>query len=238
MSESVRTSVASTTCSDTRCPSPISPVGTQQPTVTDLNPYGLTPDSSVLIHALMLLNSNLWFSDFCPETPVSPTEPHAALHFKPQSVNQLSSLDEYGSSSLMHNPNHMMMNSHLEDEDRDLEKLTEMFKDFKLKPIQIQSRYSMSGSRNKRNKYKLKKPICVDCAFCKNNGENESVFKSHILKDPEGRVLCPVLRMYRCPICKNEGGDEAHTITYCPKRRSEHAAGLRHAVSTRDVQVS
>lgn len=61
-------------------------------------------------------------------------------------------------------------------------------------------------------KAKLKK-LCV---FCKNNGESVSLYASHVLKDEEGRVCCPILRKYTCPLC-GVSGDNAHTIRYCPK---------------------
>ena len=65
----------------------------------------------------------------------------------------------------------------------------------------------------KRNKNKKAKKVCV---FCKNNGERPDVFMSHVLKDGDGRVVCPVLRKYTCPLC-GVSGDNAHTIRYCPK---------------------
>jgi len=58
------------------------------------------------------------------------------------------------------------------------------------------------------------------CQFCQNNREPESFYKSHILRDAEGTVVCPVLRSYNCPICNNGGGDRAHTKSYCPQLRS------------------
>ena len=56
----------------------------------------------------------------------------------------------------------------------------------------------------------------LECAFCKNNKETPEQYKSHVLKNPEGKVSCPVLRQYDCPICHNGGGDYAHTVRYCP----------------------
>eukprot|EP00800_Vazella_pourtalesii_P003865 TRINITY_DN1406_c0_g4_i1.p1 TRINITY_DN1406_c0_g4~~TRINITY_DN1406_c0_g4_i1.p1 ORF type:complete len:116 (-),score=15.00 TRINITY_DN1406_c0_g4_i1:225-539(-) len=53
------------------------------------------------------------------------------------------------------------------------------------------------------------------CVFCRNNGEPESVYKTHILKDAQGKVSCPVLRAYTCPTC-GASGDIAHTLKYCP----------------------
>ena len=54
------------------------------------------------------------------------------------------------------------------------------------------------------------------CVFCKNNGERTDIYMSHVLKDSEGRVMCPVLRKYTCPLC-GVSGDNAHTIRYCPR---------------------
>ncbi|NP_001161595.1 nanos-like protein [Saccoglossus kowalevskii] len=67
---------------------------------------------------------------------------------------------------------------------------------------------------NRRGKQSRKKAQQV-CVFCRNNGESESVYADHALKDSEGKVTCPVLRRYTCPIC-GANGDEAHTIKYCP----------------------
>ena len=41
---------------------------------------------------------------------------------------------------------------------------------------------------------KSKKPLPTECVFCKNNGEIANFYRSHILKDAEGKVVCPVLR--------------------------------------------
>ncbi|XP_011159747.3 nanos homolog 3-like [Solenopsis invicta] len=62
---------------------------------------------------------------------------------------------------------------------------------------------------------KNKKPLPTECVFCKNNGEKESYYKKHLLKDVDGRILCPVLRAYTCPNC-GASGDLAHTDKYCP----------------------
>ncbi|XP_013143921.1 PREDICTED: uncharacterized protein LOC106107583 [Papilio polytes] len=65
-----------------------------------------------------------------------------------------------------------------------------------------------------------------ECAFCKNNGEEEECYMSHSLKDFRGRVLCPVLRAFRCPRC-GATGDRAHTIKYCPENpESERSGGF------------
>lgn len=53
------------------------------------------------------------------------------------------------------------------------------------------------------------------CAFCKNNGEEESVYRTHFVKDELGNVRCPFLSRYTCPHCKATGV-KAHTISRCP----------------------
>ena len=58
------------------------------------------------------------------------------------------------------------------------------------------------------------------CVFCKNNGEDETYYLGHTLKDDDGRVCCPVLFAYTCPLC-GACGPVAHTIKYCPKNK-EH----------------
>ncbi len=64
------------------------------------------------------------------------------------------------------------------------------------------------------NKSSTFKPI-MECSFCKTNGEKKEIYSSHNLKDSLGKLLCPILREFKCPKC-GESGDYAHTNKYCP----------------------
>lgn len=68
-------------------------------------------------------------------------------------------------------------------------------------------------TRGKNNKI-------VHCSFCKSNNESEEIYMSHSLKDSNGRVTCPILKLHKCPIC-NESGENAHTITYCKEYKRQ-----------------
>ncbi|XP_024891544.1 nanos homolog 3 [Temnothorax curvispinosus] len=85
-------------------------------------------------------------------------------------------------------------------------------RDFEYCPDVDTDMSKQTASRRKKNK----KPLPTECVFCRNNGEEETYYREHLLKDVDGRVRCPVLRAYTCPIC-GATGDEAHTVKYCPK---------------------
>ena len=80
---------------------------------------------------------------------------------------------------------------------------------------------SIAGPNNRGGNNSNNNGVHV-CVFCRNNGESESVYTSHVLKDGDGRTSCPILRAYTCPICK-ANGDNSHTIKYCPMNQN---AGL------------
>ncbi|KAG7510667.1 nanos-like 1-like [Solea senegalensis] len=76
---------------------------------------------------------------------------------------------------------------------------------------------SMEPRRKQTQRCKPEPKVCV---FCRNNGAPEEVYGTHILKTAEGRVLCPILRAYTCPLC-SANGDNAHTIKYCPLSKEQ-----------------
>ena len=80
-------------------------------------------------------------------------------------------------------------------------------------PARIDYSLSVQRQRAAMNRDRYKKVRF--CVFCQSSKQPEHVYRSHILKDTEGRVVCPYLRSYTCPLC-NANGDDAHTIKYCP----------------------
>ncbi|NP_001128394.1 protein nanos [Nasonia vitripennis] len=81
------------------------------------------------------------------------------------------------------------------------------------------------------SKKKNKKPLPNECVFCKNNGEDIKIYKKHLLKDADGKILCPILRNYTCPIC-GANGDAAHTIKYCPANKQTHSLASMNTLKT------
>ncbi|XP_041035148.1 nanos homolog 2-like [Carcharodon carcharias] len=70
------------------------------------------------------------------------------------------------------------------------------------------------------------------CTFCKHNGESRKVYSSHVLKTEGGKVLCPILRNYVCPLCQATG-DAAHTLKYCgfnPEKQSLYRSHGRNSM--------
>lgn len=123
------------------------------------------------------------------------------------------------------------------------------FRDFKLKPkvltdmkhqLSVQQHQLMQNQdlAGRRLRARFRRPAPVHCVFCVSNGEEEHVCKSHALKDAKGRVTCPVLRMYVCPICLNEGGDNAHTVKYCPKNKMAFKHMMQRVTGDQQQQQS
>lgn len=54
------------------------------------------------------------------------------------------------------------------------------------------------------------------CGFCRQNGETARIYSSHQLKAADGKVTCPILWKYTCPVCAATG-DNAHTRRHCPQ---------------------
>lgn len=77
----------------------------------------------------------------------------------------------------------------------------------------------------RRKQIQRGKPEPKVCVFCRNNGAPEEVYGTHILKTADGRVLCPILRAYTCPLC-SANGDNAHTIKYCPLSKDQASQRL------------
>ncbi|EEC05412.1 conserved hypothetical protein [Ixodes scapularis] len=60
------------------------------------------------------------------------------------------------------------------------------------------------------------------CAYCRSSGQQRDFYMSHSIREGlDGPVTCPVLRNYTCPVCGNRGGDNAHTIRYCPMNHGQ-----------------
>ncbi|KAM8704111.1 hypothetical protein ACLKA7_008682 [Drosophila subpalustris] len=90
-----------------------------------------------------------------------------------------------------------------------------------MSPDHMRNVNNSNSANNKLHKRfvngKAKELVNRHCVFCENNNEPEALVNSHSVRDSYGRVLCPKLRTYVCPIC-GASGDSAHTIKYCPKK--------------------
>uniref|UniRef100_T1GBL4 Nanos-type domain-containing protein n=1 Tax=Megaselia scalaris TaxID=36166 RepID=T1GBL4_MEGSC len=79
------------------------------------------------------------------------------------------------------------------------------------------NQYQFNDQKKNKNRKVVVQQNQPFCVFCYNNNEPDAVVRSHSVKDSYGRVLCPKLRTYTCPIC-HVSGDYAHTVKYCPQK--------------------
>nr|DBA27481.1 TPA: hypothetical protein GDO54_007969 [Pyxicephalus adspersus] len=57
------------------------------------------------------------------------------------------------------------------------------------------------------------------------NGKLHHIYKGHHLKDEQGKLACPILRIYRCPLC-GATEDTAHTLGYCPLNKQKYCTRI------------
>lgn len=77
----------------------------------------------------------------------------------------------------------------------------------------------------------------TQCSFCKHNGEAPSFYTAHSLKDYSGKVVCPILSVYRCPQC-GASGDRAHTRRFCPLTKESYTSVYHTAARNSDGKKS
>ena len=69
----------------------------------------------------------------------------------------------------------------------------------KLQSHEINSLLNVSSPRSSRQPSMEWRRSQEYCRFCKSNGENVETYSSHVTKEKDGVVKCPVLRDYVCP---------------------------------------
>ena len=68
------------------------------------------------------------------------------------------------------------------------------------------------------------------CTFCRANGEEEIIYRSHSLKTPGNKISCPVLMKHTCEACGATGGN-THTIKYCPVMQKRQKMNLLNSLT-------
>lgn len=63
-------------------------------------------------------------------------------------------------------------------------------------------------------------PIKLDCTFCRNLGMSEEVATSHVIRNSEGKVICPELRKRSCSLC-GATGENSHSAVFCPLKSQQ-----------------
>ena len=69
-------------------------------------------------------------------------------------------------------------------------------------------------------------PTKTICVFCRNNGESVDIYSSHVLKEKNGFITCPILWAYKCPYC-GATREHAHTKNHCPLKRRHLLLGAK-----------
>ncbi|XP_070540073.1 uncharacterized protein [Ptychodera flava] len=149
------------------------------------------------------------------------------LFFSPITRERFDSMGSSGSS--------VASDFSLNGTDRDFDFTSLGFSDFQVPRLSSPLDLTQNGRSvglNRRGKQNRKKAGQQVCVFCRNNGESESVYATHALKDNEGKVTCPILRAYTCPIC-GANGENAHTIKYCPLGKGDEQPSMKLLKSTR-----
>ena len=70
------------------------------------------------------------------------------------------------------------------------------------------------------------------CSFCRANGEEEIIYRSHSLKTPGNKVSCPILMKHTCEAC-GATSENTHTIKYCPVMQKRLKMNLLNNLTNR-----
>uniref|UniRef100_A0A914CNY5 Nanos-type domain-containing protein n=1 Tax=Acrobeloides nanus TaxID=290746 RepID=A0A914CNY5_9BILA len=66
----------------------------------------------------------------------------------------------------------------------------------------------------------------IECSYCRTSGESESVYSSHSLLSPDGKIICSKLQEIGCSIC-HATGDDVHFERTCPQNEIPTASYLQ-----------